>query len=154
MSYSKEWYSQNKEEVKARNRINGKANNWYSESRDPEKRRITKQKSYENKKVADPLFFSKRNKLFREKVKREVIALMGDKCVCCGEKEIDFLTIDHINNDGAAHRKNLLSEGLSSQKIWTEIRRTGKFIGFQLMCSNCNLSKHIGNGVCIHKRRS
>lgn len=29
----------------------------------------------------------------------------GTKCQCCGEKQVEFLTIDHINNDGNKHRK-------------------------------------------------
>jgi hypothetical protein len=26
------------------------------------------------------------------------------RCACCGEQEIEFLHIDHVNGDGAAHR--------------------------------------------------
>ena len=29
------------------------------------------------------------------------------KCACCGEKELSFLTIDHINGKGNIHRKEM-----------------------------------------------
>jgi hypothetical protein len=29
----------------------------------------------------------------------------GFRCACCGEAEPLFLSLDHVNNDGAAHRK-------------------------------------------------
>ena len=29
------------------------------------------------------------------------------KCKCCGQKKIEFLCIDHINNNGAEHRKSI-----------------------------------------------
>lgn len=29
----------------------------------------------------------------------------GAKCSCCGETEVCFLTIEHLENDGMAHRK-------------------------------------------------
>jgi hypothetical protein len=30
------------------------------------------------------------------------------RCACCGETEERFLTIDHINNDGAEHRRKVM----------------------------------------------
>ena len=44
-----------------------------------------------------------RNKTARAKV----IAYYGGKCACCGESAFEFLTIDHINNNGSMHRKEL-----------------------------------------------
>ena len=29
------------------------------------------------------------------------------KCQCCGENHYEFLTIDHINGDGAKHRREI-----------------------------------------------
>ena len=39
------------------------------------------------------------------KTKLQIYSFYGNKCNCCGETEIKFLSLDHINNDGAKHRK-------------------------------------------------
>ena len=41
--------------------------------------------------------------LYRE----EVYNAYGNVCACCGESEPAFLSIDHIDNDGASHRKKI-----------------------------------------------
>lgn len=70
------------------------------------------------------------------------------QCVCCGENIVQFLTIDHVNNDGAKHRKN----------IKTDLCRwivNNKFpSGFQLMCYNCNCGRAHNNNICPHKTQS
>src|SRR6266567_4357200 len=38
----------------------------------------------------------------KAKLRREVLAAYGGKCVCCGESHPEFLAIDHVNNDGAS----------------------------------------------------
>ena len=42
---------------------------------------------------------------FQRKVKKEAIIHYGGECVCCGEKEIKFLTIDHTKGNGKKHRE-------------------------------------------------
>ena len=70
------------------------------------------------------------------------------QCVCCGEKELDFLSLDHIHNDGAEHRKKV---SLSNPIAWA-IRNDYPPI-FQLLCMNCNFSKGKkgNNGKCQHE---
>jgi hypothetical protein len=70
----------------------------------------------------------------------------GYHCACCGEPEPVFLEIDHINNDGAAHRK-LLKGGGRHLYNWL---RTNKYPpGFQVLCANCNRAKRFG--ICPHQ---
>src|SRR3990167_2907538 len=95
----------------------------------------------------------KNNKQNRKGKREQVIKHYGGnppKCNCCGEKEIKFLTIDHINNDGAKHRKeinaNNISGGLSG---W--IIRNNYPEDFQVLCMNCNWGKYINLGKCPHK---
>ena len=79
------------------------------------------------------------------KIRLEVIALYGGKCVCCGETEPDFLTLDHINNDGFLQRKRYPS-GSASYKIVMKERPTD----IQILCYNCNCAKgHYG--ICPHE---
>lgn len=68
-------------------------------------------------------------------------------CACCGENHIEFLEVDHINNDGANHRR----EVGDSIQIFRWLRRENYPAGFQVLCSNCNKAKSI-YGICPHQR--
>src|SRR3990167_9620871 len=79
----------------------------------------------------------------------------GYKCVCCGEVEQTMLTIDHINNDGNKHR-NLLNGGRgrkASVDLYHWLKKNNYPDGFQVLCYNCNMSKHRNKGICSHKLR-
>jgi len=45
------------------------------------------------------------------------------RCNCCGESNVLFLTLDHINNDGAEQRRAAGSRG--SFNHWVALRRRG-----------------------------
>lgn len=73
-------------------------------------------------------------------LKLEVINAYGGKCACCGESNLCFLTIDHINNDGNIERKT------AGKKTGTTMYRSLKKSGFpqgryQVLCANCNFAK-------------
>jgi hypothetical protein len=70
------------------------------------------------------------------------------KCACCGETEIRFLTIDHINGGGNKQRKQL---GLSGSGIYKWLIRNGFPEGYQVLCYSCNLGRAHNKGVCPHK---
>jgi len=78
---------------------------------------------------------------------RALVAYSGKvpKCACCGESEYGFLAIDHINNDGADHRKTL-----NSKNIVHWLSRNKFPPGFQVLCHNCNTAKGI-YGRCPHQ---
>ena len=74
----------------------------------------------------------------------------GDiQCACCDEKEIDFLTLDHINNDGAQHRKFNPNTG---RNLVGYVMKNNYPKGYQILCMNCNFSKAKprNKGKCIH----
>ena len=76
-------------------------------------------------------------------LKNKMYEILGDKCVVCGEKNERFLTIDHLNNDGAAKRKKF-SGNLNE---WTDLKKRGWPIdeiknNFQILCYNHNCSKN------------
>lgn len=74
----------------------------------------------------------------------------GGKCVCCSEECMTMLTIDHINNDGSQHRQSLAKYKGASVDMYRWLEREGFPEGFQVLCYNCNLSKHRNKGVCEH----
>jgi len=78
------------------------------------------------------------------------MAAYGGFCTCCGEKTLEFLTLDHINNDGAAHRKELLGRNVGGNVFYKKLRLLGYPPGLQVLCWNCNASKQFFGG-CPHK---
>ena len=62
----------------------------------------------------------------------------GPVCKCCGESHIEFLSIDHLNNDGAAHRRELKNSGV---KFYEWLKRNNYPVGYQVLCFNCNFAK-------------
>lgn len=72
----------------------------------------------------------------------------GNKCVCCGEAEKIFLTIDHINNDGAEHKRNV---GKHIYK-WLKDNNYPKD-NYRLLCYNCNSGRARNKGVCPHEEK-
>lgn len=117
-----------------------------------------KEKARWQKRKNDPEYMAKNRKRGREywqKLRHEaMMAYGGYRCKCCGETEPTFLSLDHINNDGAEHRRSLgyaqNGKGASSQ-IWKWLRDHGYPKGFQVLCMNCNHSKARNGGVCAHK---
>lgn len=83
-----------------------------------------------------------------------VMAYGGYKCACCGETEPAFLQIDHVNNDGAEHRRSLGYKGNgkgANGRTLKWLRDNGFPPGFQILCANCNFGKALNGGVCPHK---
>lgn len=72
----------------------------------------------------------------------------GGVCKCCGEPRSIFLTIDHVDGNGAEHRRELASKGGPRFVDW--LRRSGWPEGYQVLCWNCNLARAIA-GSCPHQ---
>lgn len=85
-------------------------------------------------------------RLYRN-IKSDVLSAYGGACVCCGESNPCFLTIDHAQNDGAKHRKVRKSDGGQYDGSGIGMYRWLKKMGypkdgrFQLLCYNCNCCK-------------
>ena len=75
----------------------------------------------------------------------------GSECACCGITEEVFLTIDHIDNNGSAHRREIgpKSGGVA---IYGWLEHNDYPEGFQVLCHNCNYAKY--RGVCPHKEKT
>lgn len=80
-------------------------------------------------------------------IKQTVLMHYGGVCVCCGEYNLAFLVLDHINNDGGKERK--ISKGSG---FYTALIKKGFPDNLQVLCCNCNWGKHINGGVCPHER--
>jgi hypothetical protein len=89
-----------------------------------------------------------KHKQWRRRVRNEVfVAYGGIRCTCCGVTEPVFLEIDHIDNNGAEHRRSLGNRG-TTMYLW--LRNNGFPPGFQVLCCNCNRAKQV-LGICPHQ---
>jgi len=77
------------------------------------------------------------------KLRDDVYDKLGNKCACCGFSEKSCLQLDHINNDGAIHRKYTNTENQLKDML-------NGFVQAQLLCGNCHNSK-TKLGECYHK---
>lgn len=72
----------------------------------------------------------------------------GAFCWCCGETRDEFLTFDHMHNNGAAHRREI---GTATQSLMIWLRRNNYPNGFRVLCMNCNFAIGI-KGYCPHEK--
>ncbi len=83
-----------------------------------------------------------------QRMKEIVFDRLGRECECCKESNVAFLCVDHVNNNGSTHRKEIrnISFGIYNWLIKNDFPP-----GFQVLCHNCNFSKGVNNGTCAHK---
>ena len=90
-----------------------------------------------------------RTRQYARERRRRVLEAYGGACACCGETTPEFLSIDHVYNDGEAHRRELQGYG-KSMTLWLWQNGCPQDGRFQLLCHNCNMAKGLYGG-CPHK---
>ncbi len=87
-------------------------------------------------------------------LKRRCFELLGGCfCRCCGEDEIDFLSVDHVNNDGGKHRREHGWRAGGMHLYRRLLKREFSADGLQVLCLNCQMSKRI-SGICKHQLKA
>lgn len=83
---------------------------------------------------------------YKRELWRQIFDIYGWKCACCGEDNVGFLTIDHINGFGTKERR----QGINLKRVRDERDLTK----YQILCFNCNCGRSFRgeNGVCPHKQ--
>lgn len=97
---------------------------------------------------SDTLKLNKRNR--NKELKERVYDAYGRQCRCCGESEMLFLELDHVNNDGKELRK-IHGAGVD---LYAYLIETNFPDFIQVLCVNCNRGKARNGGVCPHKTRT
>ena len=64
-------------------------------------------------------------------------------CAWCGQADIDVLCLDHTDNGGATHRKELRSTGVIGWGVYRWVREQDYPPIFQVLCCNCNKKKEV-----------
>jgi hypothetical protein len=104
----------------------------------------------ENRTTLEPAAKEPKEKLPKDIQRQRLLDVYGRKCACCGETTERFLTVDHINNDGAQDR--LKSSG--QQRGGNNYRKLlkDKRDDIQILCFNCNCGRALNGGICPHKQ--
>lgn len=102
-------------------------------------------------------YYSDLQKQQRRRLKLELINEYGGKCECCGETHIEFLSIDHVYNNGADHRREIHKQYGTKKRGGTAIYkwlRANSYPkdGYRVLCFNCNAA-HGFYGYCPHKEK-
>lgn len=86
--------------------------------------------------------------IYRDKLKLEAMTIYGNgapACSSCGETDIDVLCLDHIDDNGAEHRKKLKISsrgGSAGGTTYAALKKLGwPEEGLQVLCANCNMRK-------------
>lgn len=86
-------------------------------------------------------------KAWHARIKAEMFDAYGHKCACCGEAEIEFLTLEHTRGDGKAHRK-----AVGASRVYFDLKKRGwPTEGYAILCMNCNFASR-GGRTCPHAR--
>lgn len=86
---------------------------------------------------------------YYKKARLEALEYYGGKppkCSVCGESRTMCLSIDHINNNGAEHRREMAKEyncKVGGNNILTWLKKHNYPKGFQVLCYNCNIIKEL-----------
>lgn len=136
----KEYYKNNPEQ---RKKVVARMKVW--KKNNPAKLKISISKYNEKHKDQHSLYYFEKQK----RLKLKVLGYYGFCCACCGENNYEFLSVDHINNDGHKHiDKNERRFAGTSLYLW--LVKNNFPPGFQILCFNCNFSKGI-YGICPHQ---
>ena len=156
-AYRRSYYQANKSKIIARSSKWGKEN--------PEKLKAFQKKSRETHKERLKPILRERAKAYywsnpersrqyavnrRESIREEFILEYGGTCACCGETEKAFLTLEHKNRDGKAHRDAV---GHTVVQQLVDLRKRGwPKDNYEILCFNCNRATW-ELGLCPHRQQ-
>ena len=141
--------------------VNKRSREWLLRPGNREKKRAYARKAAKLARLRDPERVSTNKKRSDIRLKREVFSHYGKVCCCCGEDNLLFLTLDHVNNDGAKHRQEIIGKHYNRTKrgdltgrqfyAWLKKKNDPNGRPLQVMCYNCNCGKAANLGICPHK---
>lgn len=96
----------------------------------------------------NPQAHKNRCKAYRLGLRMLVLSTYGGKCACCGERNHEFLALDHINGGGTKERKSYCNN--TSSSMYRRVRDAGfPKDKYRLLCHNCNCAMG-WYGKCPH----
>jgi len=89
----------------------------------------------------------------RVATKLEVFTHYGNKCKCCGESNMGFLTIDHVNNDGKNFKFKIGKTRLRGHWLYRFLIKNNYPDNVIILCFNCNIGRANNKQICPHKNK-
>lgn len=89
---------------------------------------------------------------YYRRLRETVFKGYGDQCICCGESTPDFLVIDHVNRDGAKHRRS--GEHALGTVLFKWVIANNFPDSLRILCANCNTGREKNGGICPHETGS
>lgn len=96
-------------------------------------------KKTEEIKPKNPTEVQLRQSAYVKNIKHLVLEQYGSVCPC-GETDEIVLTLDHVNDDGAEHRRTLNARGFNFY-MWLKKNNYPKDVPLQTICANCQYRK-------------
>lgn len=93
---------------------------------------------------------NKRTQELWVKTRKEIFDFYGWECKCCGETIKEFMSLDHINNDGFLD-KNPNGSKKTGKELYLLVKKQGFPNKYQTLCMNCNFAKKLKGG-CPHQK--
>jgi hypothetical protein len=162
IEYRKKYYQENKKNIALKNKMYYKKHSENIKLRTKKYKQDHKIETYEQMKlygkkyrIINKIKITTRRKERENNLRLKVIDYYSNGkmcCSCCNENTFEFLTIDHIDNNGSKHRKEIGNDGVS---IISWLINNDFPEGFQILCYNCNCarSKQIDK-ICPHKKNT
>ena len=88
---------------------------------------------------------SARSSARHAKWRKACLKAYGGHCVCCGCHNPKYLQLDHVNDDGAEHRRQI-ANGSRGGSLYKWAYFNGFPHRLQLMCGNCHQAKSCFGG--------
>jgi len=87
---------------------------------------------------------------YKKSIKLKCLKHYGEKCAMCGEGDCDVLTLDHVNNDGAKHRRKTRKSG-SAFYLMLQQKGFPDNPPLQTLCANCQWRKNARRPVNVYR---
>ena len=132
--YYERWYQKNKERISSYHKryrlehgdtIKAYQRTWYRKNRD---RLLQKAKKYQ-----EQWYDALRAEVLSHYSTEGIIA-----CIACGEERFPCLSIDHVKDNGAEHRREL---GKGGRNFYRWLKEQNYPEGYQTLCMNCQFVK-------------
>jgi hypothetical protein len=95
----------------------------------------------------ESLIRKEQHRAYCQELKLTVLnAYGGPHCACCDEGHLECLSVDHVADNGAEHRR----DEPKAKNLYIWLRQNGFPSGYQVLCLNCNFAK--SKGICPHER--
>lgn len=98
---------------------------------------------YRKHRVSSLAYNRERHKLLKTKVLSHYSVAEYPACVHCGIGDIEVLCIDHIDGNGAEHRRRIKS----GTPFYQWLVKNQYPEGYQILCWNCNHKKRLREAV-------